>query len=587
MKRKLLSSSDKKIALGVLLAVVVVIQLMIGNNRALAASGWSMVDGGGTSGLNADPSWSAYSSSLIVFDNALYAAWLENNGNGNQVQVKKYDGTVWTSTGGGLNVDSTKNATMPNLSVFKNSLYVAWSEFNGTAYQVRIKKYDGTSWTSADGGSGLNADSSKKAENLNLAVFNNDLYAAWNETNGTVNQIRVKKYDGTSWTSADGGSGLNADSSKNALDVKQFVFNNALYAVWREHNGTIYQIRVKKYDGASWTNADGGSALNVVSANGAQNPTLIVYNNALHAAWEEHNGASFQIRVKKYDGTSWTSADGGGTSGLNVDSSIAASSPNLAVFNNALYAAWYENNGSADQIRVKKYDGTSWTSADGNGISGLNLSSSQYATFPNLYAFNNALFAVWSEQNGNAYQLRAAMLPGSTAADETNNSVSASPASVEAGGSVTLTAAGDRQSAIGAVSGDERYIPASWTSTESGKTGTYSLNGSNYESTYTTTVAGSYTVTVTFTKQTWNGSVWTDTSITDEKTAGVNVKKPIVKGDGNGDGVLSPADALMISKYVKGKMTLTDEQKQALDMDADGDVDAADAKLILEIYSGK
>ncbi|MFD0697550.1 S-layer homology domain-containing protein [Paenibacillus sp. GCM10027628] len=117
-----------------------------------------------------------------------------------------------------------------------------------------------------------------------------------------------------------------------------------------------------------------------------------------------------------------------------------------------------------------------------------------------------------------------------TLASAANNSVKESPSSVTVGGSVTLTAAGDRQSETGAVYGDERYIPTSWTSTESGKSGTFSVSGVTYTSTYTPATAGSYTVTATFTKQKWDGSAWTDTTTTDTKTSTVTAVLPVMGG---------------------------------------------------------
>ncbi|QTH41280.1 hypothetical protein J4772_27585 [Cohnella sp. LGH] len=60
-----------------------------------------------------------------------------------------------------------------------------------------------------------------------------------------------------------------------------------------------------------------------------------------------------------------------------------------------------------------------------------------------------------------------------------------------------------------------------------------------------------------------------------------------IMGDANGDGAVTPADALLITKYVKGTITLTADQLEMLDMNGDGVVDAADATIIMNIYSGK
>lgn len=58
-------------------------------------------------------------------------------------------------------------------------------------------------------------------------------------------------------------------------------------------------------------------------------------------------------------------------------------------------------------------------------------------------------------------------------------------------------------------------------------------------------------------------------------------------GDANGDGAVTPADALLITKYVKGTITLTADQLEMLDMNGDGVVNAADSTIIMNIYSGK
>ncbi|WP_242872176.1 putative Ig domain-containing protein, partial [Clostridium ragsdalei] len=65
--------------------------------------------------------------------------------------------------------------------------------------------------------------------------------------------------------------------------------------------------------------------------------------------------------------------------------------------------------------------------------------------------------------------------PKPTAANASNNTVSLDGDSIAAGGTVIITAGGDRQEAAGSVVGDERYIPSTWTSTESDKSGNFEL----------------------------------------------------------------------------------------------------------------
>ena len=61
----------------------------------------------------------------------------------------------------------------------------------------------------------------------------------------------------------------------------------------------------------------------------------------------------------------------------------------------------------------------------------------------------------------------------------------------------------------------------------------------------------------------------------------------VMKGDGNGDGKVTPADVQIVYQAVAGKLQLTDLQKKALDMNDDGVVDSKDAVLIMKVYVGK
>ncbi|WP_410771304.1 GLUG motif-containing protein [Fontibacillus sp. BL9] len=62
--------------------------------------------------------------------------------------------------------------------------------------------------------------------------------------------------------------------------------------------------------------------------------------------------------------------------------------------------------------------------------------------------------------------------------------------------------------------------------------------------------------------------------------------KPVLKGDGNGDGLVTPADALMITQHMKGKIVLTEDQFKALDMDDNQVLDNVDVQMIMAIYLG-
>ncbi|WML58936.1 tandem-95 repeat protein [Neobacillus sp. PS2-9] len=59
------------------------------------------------------------------------------------------------------------------------------------------------------------------------------------------------------------------------------------------------------------------------------------------------------------------------------------------------------------------------------------------------------------------------------------------------------------------------------------------------------------------------------------------------KGDLNGDGMITPADALLIYQVTSGKVTLTTEQMKLLDINGDGKITNADASELMTNYVGK
>ncbi|WP_157264669.1 Ig-like domain-containing protein [Paenibacillus oryzisoli] len=487
-----------------LLAVMIFISLVFTSSTASAASGWSMIDGGGPNGLNVNAANRAEYPAMTVWNGEVYVAWQEKVVPGvtaSQIRVKKYNGTGWMSVDGngpnGLNISSAKDGTRPTLAVSNGSLYLAWTEAVTSSYgQIRVKKYNGTSWTSAEGGStiGINIDSTKDANFPSLVEYNNALYASWSE----VGKIYVKKYDGTEWTIVDGSTnGLNINAATAASFPALAVMENELFVIWSEQNAGIYQIRAKKYDGTSWTTIDGGSAigLNMATGKHAYYPTLTAVDGVMYAAWFEpiDSTTDDQIRVKKYDGgNTWSSVDGGGKYGINVNTGYRANYVKLAGANNELYAVWSENTGLVGagsapvfKIRAKKYNGTAWSSAE-FGLSGFIVDNTKAAFYPAIAALNNGLFVAWQEKNSTIEQLRVANLPPPAV-----NSVTVTPgtASVVQGGSKTLTVAVD------AVGGAASTV--TWTSSD--VTNKVTVNSSGNVTVAADAALGDYTITATST----------------------------------------------------------------------------------------
>ena len=163
-----------------------------------ASPSWTFVDGNGTNGLNYNMSDAASDPQLTVFNNKLYATWGEDS----RIRVAVYNGNdsspSWSfvDSANGLNYDSLATAGFPQLTVLNSKLYATWQENS----QIRMAVYNGndsaSQWffTEKDviDSIGINKDSSKVASYPQIAAFGPRLFAAWREKDdSSVEQVRV------------------------------------------------------------------------------------------------------------------------------------------------------------------------------------------------------------------------------------------------------------------------------------------------------------------------------------------------------------------------------------------------------------
>ena len=137
-------------------------------------------------------------------------------------------------------------------------------------------------------------------------------------------------------------------------------------------------------------------------------PTIATDNSTLYVSWVENH----QVRSAKYndDGSTWTFIDGNGTNGLNYNTGLLANAQGAhanrlesIVLSKYLYLIWmekyYDGQDNADQIRMKRYNGSSWTMIDGNNTTGINRNPTRQANSPRFAVYRTRIYATWSESS--------------------------------------------------------------------------------------------------------------------------------------------------------------------------------------------
>ncbi len=346
-----------------------------------AAPAWTRVVGG-SNGLNHDTVGSAAAAiKLAEFSGKLYATWTEDAaGPSLQIRAAVYNGNdsapawIFIDGGGatGLNKNTGQFGGDPQLVVFNSKLYLIWSETNaGLVSQIRAAVYSGDdsapAWTFVDGNgaNGLNKNTAQDAQAPTVGVYNSKLYLAWQESNGTQDQVRISVYNGNdsapAWTRIDGGgvNGLNYSTAQNATKIKMITTSRDLVLFWLESTGLVTPIRARVYNGLDgapgWIFTDGGAgginANNSFSVENAQ-PTAFAVGFTWLTAWMESIGGAQSLRVAYY-GNAWSFLASSQTGNLNVDPAMDAFKPTVLVTSSCkAYVGWVETDNTLGTNRL-------------------------------------------------------------------------------------------------------------------------------------------------------------------------------------------------------------------------------------------
>jgi hypothetical protein len=325
-----------------------------------------------------------------------------------------------------VNHAATGNAVTPSAAGLSGSPFVSWMEsavISGSANpvdQVRVAGQNSTPfearpWSEllSSGRFSLNLDPAHEARQPHLAMVNGVPYEAWIENDGTADQIRVARWDGSTWSSV--GSAINTGTP---VDLSLTSTGNVPAVAWTETGGGVY---AKRFISNAWTSM-GTGALNFVAGSTAREVQIVDGGGQPYLTWSEvPSGQSIgHIRVARYlDGAPnlWQSV-GSGTSPISTAANDAHH-PSFAVINGENYVAWSEHDSAAaaDLVYVDHFNSSSnWETMPyvDVGSSALNLDRQGHATDPSLANIGGQLWVAWTEQpsGGGAFGLEAAQFQG-------------------------------------------------------------------------------------------------------------------------------------------------------------------------------
>jgi hypothetical protein len=367
------------------------------------ATGWKFV---GSNPLNVNTNSSADSPSQALDSSGNpVVSWSEYDGISYNIYVKRWNGTSWLQLWTKLDVYLNRDAKFPSLALDNSgNPVVAWQEDNGLGIpNIFVKRWNGTNWVQL--GSFLNIDNHQDAYNPSLALDSSgNPTVSWSEFDGTSRNIYVKRWNGSSWVQL--GTFLDANTNQNAHNPSLALNSSGNPMVsWVESDGTSWNIYVKRWTGTSWIKL--GTFLDANTNQLAHHPSLALDSAGKPVvSWEEYGGTSWNIYVKRWNGTSWVQL---GTS-LDVNTNKNATDPSLALDSSGNpTVSWFEDDGTAPlpvlttyNLYVKRWTGSSWLQLG----SFLDANTNQSAFYPSLALDSSGNPVVsWSEFDGTSNKI--------------------------------------------------------------------------------------------------------------------------------------------------------------------------------------
>ncbi len=263
-----------------------------------------------------------------------------------------------TATYGGINIDAAKSAGVdPVIASVGGVPYVAWIEPDATNDEVRVKRLNaaGTAWETLPPGADLNDNPSGNAQDPTMADVGGTLYVGWSESDGSDLELHVKVL-GEDWqepppgvTTTDGK--IEHDPTKNAHSPSLASVDGVPYIAFLERDGAKDTLRVARFNTTThiWSEPWAGvtatsGGINQSDSQDARDPSLTSIGGVPYVAWRESDGTNIEMRVARLNAATnaWEQVVGG-PSPINQDPTKNAFGPSLASIGGVPWVAWQED----------------------------------------------------------------------------------------------------------------------------------------------------------------------------------------------------------------------------------------------------
>ena len=359
---------------------------------------------------------------------------------------------------GGVNQSPGADARDPVVAVAAGVPYVAWREFDGTNWEVRVARLEGRRWKQpwagvSDTYGGIAQDPSEKrtsgfrgdVDAVSLAAIGDIPYVAWVEDY----QLRVARLEGRTWVQpwtgvSDASGGVDTPERWPRWSPSLAGVGGVAHVAWVHRvpgaAGGDGEVRVARLEGRRWKQPwqPFGSVNRVRLAAVGSVPYAVGYfwsepseqdvwvaraaDDGWEAPWDDpqtgyyasfpslgnvdgvpylawHNG--WGSRVRRLTDSRWET----------VGKFFKLRAPSVAGIGTRAHIAGLRDDGNNWEVRVTRLEGRRWKQP-WTGVSktygGINRSSKRDAGSPSLAAVRRVPYVAWREFDGRNWEVRVA-----------------------------------------------------------------------------------------------------------------------------------------------------------------------------------
>jgi hypothetical protein len=391
--------------------------------------------------VNLTPLTAGDRSDITIIGGLPHVAWTEPDGANTEVHVARLsaDGSVWERVGEALvpsspvNRDALRNAGAATLADVGGVPYVAWVETDGTNREVRVARPNaaGNGWDKVGetlaAASPINQSDARNADDPVIANIGGAPVVAWAEADGKNTEIRAARLNaaGTGWDklgqTVDPASPVNQNKDRNAVTPSLADVGGQPYVAWAETDGKNVEIRVARPNATATAWEKVGQTISAASpvnngpTNDAAGPSVAAINGTPHVAWYEGDGTNNEVRVARLaaSGSGWEKVAQATRPGspINQSASRNAAGVSLADIGGAPWVSWVEADGTGNETRVSRPNstGTAWSQPAG-GLSPINATPTGISRRTSIASAGGIPWLSWTEDEAGVTRVRVSRL---------------------------------------------------------------------------------------------------------------------------------------------------------------------------------